>query len=59
MRTLDLQDLELQMCMNCHVGAGNGTQVLCKSYKGSKSLKHLPSHNMTYTPQLVATPIAV
>ena len=30
-RALDPSELELQVVVSCHVGAGNGTQVLCKS----------------------------
>jgi hypothetical protein len=32
---LDPQELELQMVVSCHVGAGNKIWVLCKSSKCS------------------------
>lgn len=31
-RTLDLLKLELQIIVNCHMGAGNQTWVLCKCF---------------------------
>lgn len=30
-RVLDILEMELRMLVNCYVGSGNGTQVLCKS----------------------------
>lgn len=34
-RVLDLLELEFQMVMNCHVGAGKQRQVFCDSNKCS------------------------
>ena len=36
-------ELELQTVVSCHVSAGNGTQVLCKSNQYSLLLSHLSS----------------
>lgn len=34
---------EFQMVVICHVGAGNGTPVLCRSSQGPQPLSHLSS----------------
>ena len=42
-RALDPLELKTQMVVSHHVGAGDQTQVLCKSSKDSYSLSHLSS----------------
>lgn len=43
-RTLDPQELGLQMVVNHCMGAGNSTLVLCKSYKCSTAEPSLQPH---------------
>lgn len=42
-RALGSPELELQMIVSRHVGAGSGTWILCKSSHFSEPLSHLSS----------------
>jgi hypothetical protein len=45
-RVSDPLELELQLSVSCHVGAGNGTRVLCKSSCCFLGLTHLSSSSL-------------
>ena len=41
-RVLDPLELDLQIVVSCHMGAGNESRILWQSSQCSKSLSHLP-----------------